>query len=163
MAIVDRPLYGDSAYGKIRNTVVFFSRSANLQATDPAEKTWTHFLPHLSFRQNETAARLAQKQLFLDAIIAWRALEPLAKLAWEQQAGPMQTGFNAFMEAAMSPTCPPCYFDGNLASVFQCFDLDYSATFSKEDIILHFNSILAAEVYLDVATLSVVFANITPP
>ena len=163
MAIVDRPLYGDSAYGKIRNTVVFFSRSANLQATDPAEKTWTHFLPHLSFRQNETAARLAQKQLFLDAIIAWRALEPLAKLAWEQQAGPMQTGFNAFMEAAMSPTCPPCYYDGEIASFFPGIDLNFLGTAPPRGYLILFDAPLELENQATLTGLSLPYQGTLPP
>jgi hypothetical protein len=97
MAILDHPLYGTEASGKVKSTVTFFPRSANPLCTDEGEDVWYHLTPISYRRESPSMVRQAQKDKFSDGLAAWSILTPEEKTAWDAQATGLQTGFNAFM------------------------------------------------------------------
>jgi hypothetical protein len=101
MAILEGPLYADEADGSIRHTVTFFQRGE-----------WATIAGFQYHKDPSTPAQLAQRQLFLDAVSAWRSLPLAEKLDWAAGAVWPQTGFNAFMRYTMSPPdCPTQWFE----------------------------------------------------
>lgn len=97
MAILDHPLYGTQAKGKVKSTVTFFPRSANPLCTDEGDDVWYHLTPISYRRESLSEDRQAQKNKFSDGLAAWYALTPEEKATWDTQATGLQTGFNAFM------------------------------------------------------------------
>lgn len=97
MAILEGPLFGAEATGKIRSTVTFFPRNANLECTDEEEKAWYHLSAITYRREGVSPARQAQKEKFKQGTVAWHALSPEEQSAWEEQATGLQTPFNAFI------------------------------------------------------------------
>ncbi|MCJ7805600.1 hypothetical protein MUP46_03060 [Patescibacteria group bacterium] len=97
MAILDHPLYGTEAVGRVKSTVTFFPRSANPLCTDEGEKVWYHLISITYRKESSSESRRAQKNKFQDAVIAWYALTPTEKSYWEGQATGLQTAYNAFL------------------------------------------------------------------
>lgn len=98
MAILDHPLYGTEAKGKIKSTVTFFPRSANPLCTDEGEDVWYH-IKSIDYRKEaSTESRQAQKDKFQAGLAEWYALSPEEKLTWDSEATGLETGFNAFMK-----------------------------------------------------------------
>lgn len=97
MAILDHPLYGTEAKGKVKSTVTFFPRSANPLCTDEGEDVWYHLTPISYRRESPSEPRQAQKNKFSAGLLAWAALTPEEKAAWEEETTGLQTAFNAFM------------------------------------------------------------------
>lgn len=86
MAILEGPLFGDEAKGKIKKTVTFFKRGE-----------WFHFLQMLSFKQRESSARQARKDLFSEAVSAWKELTVEGKAEYGEYSTGLQTAFNTFL------------------------------------------------------------------
>jgi hypothetical protein len=86
MAIVEKPLFSDTAKGKIKNTLTFFKRGE-----------WYHVLNLLSFKDRDTAARLEQKLKFQDGVAAWNALPQADRVPYEQAATWDVPAYNYFL------------------------------------------------------------------
>ena len=97
MAILDQPLYGTEAKGKIKSTVTFFPRSANPLCTDEGDDRWFHLTPISYRRESASSPREEQKNKFRNGLLAWSILTPEEKAAWEEETTGLQTAFNAFM------------------------------------------------------------------
>lgn len=97
MAILDHPLYGTEAKGKIKSTVTFFPRSANPLCTDEGDDRWFHLTPISYRRESPSEARQIQKNKFSDGLLTWHNLTAEEKATWETAATGLQTAFNAFM------------------------------------------------------------------
>ena len=97
MAILDHPLYGTEAVGKIKSTVTFFPRSANPLCTDEGERVWYHLTAITYRKESSSGSRQGQKNKFHDGLVVWAALTDEEKAVWEAQATGLQTAFNAFM------------------------------------------------------------------
>lgn len=97
MAILNGPLFGTEAKGKIKSELTLFPRSANINSTDEGDPRWFHFVWITHHKQSHSPPRQAQKNKFRDALIAWYALSPEDQSYWATQATGLQTGFNAFM------------------------------------------------------------------
>jgi len=98
MPVLDKPLFGEEAFGRIRNTIVFFKRVANKNytSTDPGER----FLisSKLSYPDIFSISREAHKDLFREALRTWYFLPQVDKDFWDSQKTGLQTGFNAFLK-----------------------------------------------------------------
>lgn len=98
MAILDRPLFGDEARGRIKNTLVFIKRTANLgyDGIDPGFRFIVNQLK--SFRQCISIAREEVKEKFKEGITGWKELTPAEKEAYWAAAEGLQTNFNVYMK-----------------------------------------------------------------
>jgi hypothetical protein len=97
MAILDHPLYGTEAKGKIKSNVTFFPRSGNVFCNDEGEKVWYH-LTAINYRKESLSlSREAQKSKFQAGLLAWYNLSGTEKAYWQTQATGLQTAFNAFL------------------------------------------------------------------
>ena len=98
MAILDHPLFGTEAYGRIKNTLLYFKRVPNKNYTDPDPGERFHITSKLSFPDSLAVAREDHKNKFKVALQAWYSLPQSDKNYWETQATGLQTGFNAYMK-----------------------------------------------------------------
>jgi hypothetical protein len=112
MAIVDQPLFGEEARGRIKNTLVFFKRFANLgyDDEDPGERFIVNSLR--AYRQAHSPLRKQWKDFFSDQVAAWYALTEEEREAYNALATGLQTGYNYFLQETMTvapppPVCPP--------------------------------------------------------
>lgn len=98
MAILDHPLYGTEAKGKIKSTVTFFPRSANPFCTDEGDDVWYHIKSIGYRKESSEESRETQKNKFRDALGVWYFLTPSEKAYWDDQTVDLETGFNAFLK-----------------------------------------------------------------
>ncbi len=97
MAILDHPLYGTEAKGKIKSTLTFFPRSANPLSTDEGDDVW-YQIRAIGYRKESAAAsRETQKNLFREALQVWYALPQDEKIIWESESINLQTPYNSFL------------------------------------------------------------------
>jgi len=97
MAILDAPIFGTGARGRIKGTVVFFERVANVNYTDPGPGSWFQYFRMSGVRQSHGAAREAWKNKYRDGVEAWYELTQEERDAYKAEASGMLTGFNVFM------------------------------------------------------------------
>lgn len=87
MAILDRPLYADTAKGKIKSLLTFFDRAgrASLRIIGRSPTT-------------STPSREVQKAKFSQALNEWYELTSEEKQAYQDQAIDLETAFNAYLK-----------------------------------------------------------------
>lgn len=96
MAIVDRPLYSDSATGKIRNTLSFFKRGI-----------WDRVSSIAYHKQVYSPAQQALRETYRAAVVQWHGMTQQEKDVYNAAATGMLTGFNLFMSGYLIPPTPP--------------------------------------------------------
>lgn len=101
MAILERPLFGDEARGRIKSTIVFFKRYGNIEYTDPypGERFIVNALR--APRQTHGAEREAVKEGFSAAVETWWALTDEERAGYWAYAEGLETNFNAFMREVL--------------------------------------------------------------
>jgi len=113
MAIIDRPLYGDEARGRIKGTLVFIKRTANLgyDGEDPGER---FIINHLNaYRQTHGVKREEWKEIYRAACEQWAGLSEGEKAAYWAYVDGLQTNFNVFLrEVIGGEQIMPQPFDG---------------------------------------------------
>lgn len=88
MAKIKGPLLSLTASGKIAERLVFSIRSSGQQAR--FQKKQIDII---------TASRQYQREAYLEAVNAWKALSDVAKIEWIAEAKSLQfTGYNLFMQ-----------------------------------------------------------------
>lgn len=113
MAILERPFYGDEARGRIKNTLVFLKRVANVNYTDeePGERFIINALR--APRQAHGDAREEWKEVYRAAVSQWRGLSEAEKGAYWTYAEGLETNFNVFLrEVIGGEEVMPQPFDG---------------------------------------------------
>ena len=101
MARVERPLWGDEAKGKIKSTLTIFPRSGNLGCTDADPKEWYHVNFINYQKQKETDPREQWKEAFVAAVGVWRGMTEEEKAAFDSEALPLETGYNAYLRLTL--------------------------------------------------------------
>lgn len=101
MAILERPLFGDEARGRIKNTLVFLKRVANIEYTDvdPGERFIVNAIR--APRQAHGAEREAQKEAYRAACDQWGELSDGEKAAYWPYAEGLETNFNVFLREVL--------------------------------------------------------------
>jgi hypothetical protein len=139
LAIVDSPLFGDEARGRIKNTLVFFKRFSNLgyDDEDPGERYIVNSLR--AYKQRHSPLREEWKDFFSEQVAAWYALTQEEKEAYIPLATGLQTPYNAFLQEVLNltppPECPPEWWPYEPSIQVLSPDLTFSLTSFKPDSI----------------------------
>ena len=92
MAVLDGPLYGTDAHGRVKTTLTYFTRQ-EWSRTDPVRRRHNAGAPSQELRRSA----------FKQACIDWNNLTPEEKQAYKDLATGMLTGFNLFIQEELTP------------------------------------------------------------
>lgn len=99
MAVVDRPLYADSARGRIKSTIIFYEHGPRF------------VFRSLTFhRTTRTIPQDTQRSAYSQALTDWLDLSEADKDLYRAQAVPPLNAVNVYLQEVLSPMPPPPAF-----------------------------------------------------